>query len=323
MKRTQFPLILLFVITTPGLIQSQDSPGSSDHALVSRYAGSVLDGYEVQTFNEYDLPIGIVIKDAGKRVPSEKIMLEGKITRHLYQGPEGRSTLEIIRNYRTSLQESGFEILFECSGDDECGRLFHWSLYKDKEIRNTKTSAGAFSQPTNIRYLAARLVTPGSEVHLALLVAIDAIWTKQPVTLLEIIESEAMDTGMVTVNADAMAKGIDTEGHIAIYGIYFETDSDILSSESDEALEEISELLNTRPDLGLLVVGHTDNQGGHDYNTDLSKRRALATVKALVDRFGISADRLTAEGVGFLAPVASNDTEQGRALNRRVELVKR
>ena len=324
MNRILFSLVLVIVATSHILAQAQDSPGATDHVLISRYAGSVLDGYEVQEFNEFDLPLGPVIKDdGGNRVPSEKETLEGKITRHLFQGPEGRSTLEIIRNYRTELEESGFDILFECSGDEDCGRLFHWPLYKDKKITNTKTSGRAFDNPSDIRYLAARLTASGSVTHVSLLVAIDAIWTKQPVTLLDIIESEAMDTGMVMVNADAMAKGIDVTGHIAIYGIYFDTDSDRLSDESDETLDEISKLLNSRPSLDLLVVGHTDNQGGFGHNMDLSNRRAVAVVKALVGRFGIGAGRLTAAGVGYLAPVASNDLVEGRAQNRRVELVKR
>ncbi len=324
MNRTLSSILLVFVATSPILAQAQDSPGATDHVLVSRYAGSVLDGYKVTTFDEFDLPLGPVIKDAnGNRVPSKKKTLEGKITRHLYRGPDGRSTLEIFRNYRSALEESGFEILFECSGKDQCGFLFHWSLYKDKKITNTKTSGSAFDSPKDIRYLSAKLTAPGSETYVSLMVAIDAIWTKQPVTLLDVIEVEAMDTGMVTVDADVMAKGIDDEGHIAIYGIYFATDSDDLSDESDETLEEISKLMNSRPSLNLLVVGHTDNQGGFDHNMGLSQRRAAATVKALVDRFGVDQNRLTDAGVGYLSPVASNDTEEGRAKNRRVELVKR
>ena len=89
----------------------------------------------------------------------------------------------------------------------------------------------------------------------------------------------------------------------------------------DDVLDEITQLLESRADLSLLVVGHTDNQGGYEHNTDLSQRRAEAVATALADR-GIDTGRLRAAGVGFLAPVATNDTEQGRALNRRVVLVK-
>jgi outer membrane protein OmpA-like peptidoglycan-associated protein len=140
---------------------------------------------------------------------------------------------------------------------------------------------------------------------------------------LEIIEREAMDTGMVTVDAEAMAKGIDATGHIAIYGVYFDTNSATIQAKSSTTLAEIAKLLGGRPDLSLLVVGHTDNQGKYDYNMALSERRAQAVATSLIEQYGIEPGRLLAAGVGFLSPVASNDNEAGRAKNRRVELVKR
>jgi outer membrane protein OmpA-like peptidoglycan-associated protein len=175
--------------------------------------------------------------------------------------------------------------------------------------------------PKDVRYLAAKKTKDGAIIHVSLLVAVDAMWTKKPVTLLEVIESKAMDSGMVTIDADTMAKGIDATGHMAIYGIYFDTDSDRIKEESSSTLNEIGKLLRGRPSLNLLVVGHTDSQGGYDYNTNLSQRRAEAVVKALVAA-GIDQKRLKAAGVGYLSPVASNDQEVGRAKNRRVELVK-
>lgn len=310
--------VLAIVLTCS--LAAQDAPGTADHPVISRYAGSVLDGYEVREFDDIDLPVGPVIKDeSGNRVPKEKKRLEGRITRIVYRGPEDRTTLEIMSNYRSSLESAGFEILYSCS--DDCGRLFHWTLYHDDSvIRNTKTSANAFDKPQDLRYLAAKRATDEGIVHVGVMVAIDSIWTKKPATLLTVIESEPMDTGMVTVKS--MAEGLDAEGHVSIYGIYFDSGSATLKPESDATLEEISNLLHERSALKLLVVGHTDNQGGYDLNMDLSAKRAASVVQALTSRFGISASRLRPAGVGFLAPVASNDTEAGRAKNRRVELVK-
>ena len=315
-------IMVSFLLFASENSQGQDTPGSFDHPMVTRYAGSVIDGYEVREFNEFVLPLGPAIRNAeGNRVASKKELLEGKITRILYRGPKGRPTLEILRNYRSALEGAAFELLYTCS-DQECGRLFHWLLYKEKKITTTKTSGQAFDMPKDIRYIAAKKTTADAVTHVSLLVAIDSIWTKKPVTLFEIIESKAMDTGMVTVNADAMASGIQTTGHIAIYGIYFDINSANLKQESDTTLEEIDRLLKTRPSLSLLVVGHTDSQGGYNHNMDLSQRRAAAVVKTLVNRFGVSPKRLTAAGVGYLSPVASNDTAEGRSKNRRVELVK-
>ena len=321
-KSALFTVTILFTLAVGSHLVAQDAEDTADHTLVSRYVGSVIDGYEVRDFDDFDLPIGPVVKDAdGQRVPSKKKTLEGKITRILYRGPEGRSTLEIMHNYKAAFERDGFEILYACSGE-ECGRLFHWALYHDDtSIKTSKTSGGAFDSPKDLRYLAATKSTSKGLVHVSLLVAIDSIWTKKSVTLLEVIESEAMDTGMVTV--DTMAKGIDSAGHVAIYGIYFDTNSANLKPESHATLEEISRLLTERPSLNLLVVGHTDNQGGYDHNMDLSRRRAEAVVKTLTNRFAIDSKRLRPAGVGFLSPVAANDTPGGRGKNRRVELVKR
>jgi OOP family OmpA-OmpF porin len=92
--------------------------------------------------------------------------------------------------------------------------------------------------------------------------------------------------------------------------------------DSQATLQEIAKLLTANRGLKVSIVGHTDNQGKPDYNLDLSRRRAAAVVRELTSKYGIAADRLTSFGCGFYAPVASNDTEDGKAKNRRVELVK-
>ena len=319
--------IFLTLTAISAMAQSEDSPGTADHPLVSRYSDSFIDGQQVLDFTGYTLPTGPAVKDSeGQRVPSEKLSLEGKVTRTLYRGPKDRSTLEILRNFQTALESAGFETLYTCGGND-CGKLFQWLFYKEMEqrIRSTKTSGSAFDIPQDLRYLAAKSVVGDRMVHVSVLVAFDGGFSKlskQPVTLLEVIESKGMDTDMVTVDAEAMAKGIDATGHIAIYGVYFDTNSAEIKAESAPTLKEISKLLNDRSSLKLLVVGHTDNQGEYDYNMGLSGRRAEAVARALTGQNSIDETRLRAAGVGYLAPVASNDTEAGRKKNRRVELVK-
>lgn len=130
-----------------------------------------------------------------------------------------------------------------------------------------------------------------------------------------------MDVKMVTVAAEEMAEQISTSGSVALYGIYFDTDKADIKPESADTLEQIVKLLKDSPDLKLLVVGHTDNIGTFTYNMDLSQQRADAVVKELRTKFGIEAERLGSVGVSYSSPVASNKTEEGRAKNRRIELV--
>lgn len=105
-------------------------------------------------------------------------------------------------------------------------------------------------------------------------------------------------------------------------GNYFDAGKSELKPESDAAVAEIAKLLQGDMTLKVLVAGHTDNVALLDLNMKLSQARANAVVQAPVTRHGITPGRLSAQGVGPLAPVASNDTEEGRSLNRRVELVK-
>jgi outer membrane protein OmpA-like peptidoglycan-associated protein len=137
---------------------------------------------------------------------------------------------------------------------------------------------------------------------------------------IEIIEKEAMKQE-VTADAKFMSEGISSTGHVAIYGIYFDFNKSDVKPESDPALQEINKLLSNNPNLKVFIVGHTDNVGGVDYNMKLSQARADAVVKALTTKYKVNPQSLKAYGVGQLAPVAPNKTEDGRAKNRRVELV--
>lgn len=124
------------------------------------------------------------------------------------------------------------------------------------------------------------------------------------------------------VKADAAALGarIAADGKVAVYGIYFDTGKSVLKPESAPTLEEIGKLLKQNGKLKLYVVGHTDNQGTPEANLKLSGKRADAVVRALQGQ-GVAGARLKAAGVGQYCPVATNRTEEGRAKNRRVELV--
>jgi outer membrane protein OmpA-like peptidoglycan-associated protein len=109
---------------------------------------------------------------------------------------------------------------------------------------------------------------------------------------------------------------------VAVYGVQFKTGATAILPSSEDTLKAISQMMAGLPDLKIAVVGHTDNVGSHKANMDLSKSRADAVVAELVSSYGVDSSRLFAAGAGFLSPIASNKTEEGRALNRRVELVR-
>ena len=136
-----------------------------------------------------------------------------------------------------------------------------------------------------------------------------------------VIEKQAMAQEIVA-NADVFKSDLASTGHAAVYGIYFDTSKAVVKPESQPALAEIAKLLAANPGLKLHVVGHTDSVGTVEANLKLSQARAEAVVQELVTRYHVAPARLRGYGVSSLAPVAPNDSDAGRAKNRRVELVK-
>jgi OOP family OmpA-OmpF porin len=138
----------------------------------------------------------------------------------------------------------------------------------------------------------------------------------------EVFVTETAPTQDVVATAAAMQGGLAANGHFVVNGILFDTGKADVKPESKPALDEIAKLLKDNASLKVYAVGHTDNVGALAGNMDLSKRRAAAVVLALTTQYGIAATRLQSFGAGPYAPISSNDSEDGRTLNRRVELVK-
>jgi outer membrane protein OmpA-like peptidoglycan-associated protein len=127
----------------------------------------------------------------------------------------------------------------------------------------------------------------------------------------------------VVVSSEQIARAMGAEGKVVFYGIYFDTDKATLKAESTPTLAEMAKWLKTNASASVFIVGHTDMQGAIERNQKLSRDRAASVIVALTRDHDIKADRLGAEGVGPLAPVANNTDEAGRAKNRRVEMVLR
>ncbi|MDP6709011.1 MAG: DUF4892 domain-containing protein [Alphaproteobacteria bacterium] len=305
------PLLLLCWFAagwSAAAVATGDVAGSADHPLIGRFEGSVINYYDRKDFDEYEFVTGPIRR--GKPKPAEAI--EGQKTRIAYKLAPGPSIAEVFRNYRIKLEQSGFEVLYQCK-DKDCGRGdFSYGI----EVLPIPTMT---VDPWKFRYLAARKSDDSGQISVSVLVSVDA--KKNIRTQVFVLEAEALAFKMI--DAAEMAKQISESGRVALYGIYFDTDKATIKSESRPTLQEIAQFLKSQPKLKVIVVGHTDNQGALDYNMALSQRRARSVVQALEGEFGLSPGRLGSAGVGFLAPVATNSSEAGRSLNRRVELIER
>ncbi len=203
---------------------------------------------------------------------------------YLNENAQAPSGLQVVRNYSNAIKKIGGKIIYE---------------YEDGGIQNTIVS----------------LVKDKMEIWAHIMAAGNNQYS------ISVIEKEAMAQD-VSADASSMASSIKATGKIALYGIYFDTGKSVLKPESSSTLQEIAKLLNADKTLKLYVVGHTDNVGTFDANLKLSMERATAVVNALVAQHSVEAARLKAFGDGPTAPVATNENDEGRSLNRRVELVK-
>jgi OOP family OmpA-OmpF porin len=329
-----------------------DAPGAADTPLLKRYEGSFIVTYSHHAFGELNIPLSPLVSTGpdgqydsrNNRVykPEQFEAVEGDVTRLVYVIPEGRSPLEVLRNYEDEITAAGGEVLFDCKAE-ECGgdanrasygggnkmSLTQYFFY-DSDIKDPELSTGHCAVSSRIddqRFLAGTMPQDNGKAWVAVQTyqlnasqyckAING----RTIAIVHVVMPEARENNMVLVTADEMAKTVDANGSIALYGIYFDTAEASLKPDSAPTLAEIAAFLAARPDMAVLVVGHTDSQGSYDYNLDLSARRAAAVKTTLAGQYGIDAKRLTAAGAGMMAPVASNSNEAGRAKNRRVTLV--
>ena len=133
------------------------------------------------------------------------------------------------------------------------------------------------------------------------------------------IEVKNMESGLVT--AQKIDNGISSSGHAVLSGVYFDSGKSTIKPESGEALKNIANYLKSHPDKKYFIVGHTDNTGDFQANMTLSENRAKATSNELTTNYGIDSNQIQTYGVASLAPVTSNRTDEGKARNRRIEIV--
>lgn len=325
-----------------------NAPGSGDQFL-PRYAGSFILAQTKKDFDELSLPLGAAVGSSYQTGADKKLRysktqaVEGRLTRTVYVIPEGRSTLEVVRNYTNELEGKGAKMLFQCS-KAECGEEFH----KVHGVpRALKPEGTAYNRPrrdltgnvleyvdpsADQRLWVGQLTQPnGGEVYVSIYAAtqtggsmgnVSSALKGRVLAMVDVLETKAMQQNLAFVSAEQIGGALGKDGRVALYGILFDFDKADIKPESDKQLAEMANLLKSSAGLKVFIVGHTDNKGAFAYNTDLSQKRADAVAKALATRFGIAADRMVSKGVGPLSPLAPNDTDDGQSKNRRVELVR-
>lgn len=322
--------ILALLASASALAQPlTDVPGSRDMDGLPRVVNTSIVAFK---YSEYD--VAPFVRGKRENRLEELVEVEGERFRFIYAGVPTQSPLQLIRNYQQAFAQFGdFNLIYECNGSLDCSKMIAqrvvWREGNRMPVSVPGGSLFKYNYPNHEqpRYFYGTVDRDGSRYHVSGFAVQHRIGgevnAEIPMLHLEIVREEGFNDDLEFVGSDEMRDQITTTGAVALYGITFEFDSAALTPASTATVTEIAELLAGDSSLDVYVVGHSDNQGDLAYNEDLSSRRAASVVRALIDQHGISAARLASRGIGPLAPVASNDTDAGKALNRRVEIVKR
>lgn len=326
--RTFESILAVCILTSLTLltVAAQDLPNSKDPAGMKRYEGSELIGYRAPKFDEYLLPLGP--PTGTEPIAYQKSeALEGQVSYYTYLAPAGRSPAELFRNYKQEFQRLGIAVQYE----KKPGEHGWFGPTFDKIASDTDLGQILGYDEADERLLVGKSRDAKPSYYLVFVTAYQdgviperlegKIVKGQALASLVIVTADTMEKKMAFVNAEDMKQSIHDLGKVALYGLYFDTGKDVVKPESQPTLAEIAKLLKSEPSLRLHIVGHTDNQGKAEYNLDLSRRRATNVSQELTSKYGVTPDHLDAFGCGIYAPVASNELEEGRAKNRRVELV--
>ncbi|HEY0892821.1 MAG TPA: OmpA family protein [Cellvibrio sp.] len=281
---------------------------AEDNAMLPRYPGAKIYNHKKIDTETVKIPFAI---NATEKMP---LQLTGDLTKHTYT-IENVSTLKVYENYKAALTNAGFNFIYQCELA-QCG-----SESQADNLGDQLALAGdVYNWYRKPYYLLGKKSLPTGNVYVALFIG---AYESQVGVQQVIVQEKAVQTGLVSVNADGLKQQIDADGKALIYGIYFDTGKAEIKSESKPTLDAIAELLKRNPDLLLYVVGHTDDTGDGSANVSLSKLRADSVVASLIKDYQVVANRLQAQGVGPYAPAGNNTSDAGKQKNRRVELVKR
>lgn len=234
--------------------------------------------------------------------------VEGRIESRRFSNADAQlSSLASQRNYETAIEALGGVKVNTVSPDNP-------DLVKENGGDSGDLIVNKLRLKEYLNVYDAYLIrTPEKNVWIVLV-------TSSTATQILTIEEQEMKQVVAFVTADTMQTELNTKGHIALY-INFDTDKAVIKQDGLSTVDEIVKLLNKDPVLKLSIEGHTDNSGNGQHNKTLSQERANAVVMTLVSK-GIDKGRLSASGLGADNPIADNGNEEGRAKNRRVELVK-
>lgn len=306
--------IFLLLMAAPCHAVSLDLPGNASVTAESSGTGAIR------------LPIGPI---AAGTVPTREYT--GQIARQAWTIPGALTTFQVLAPLRTQLLADGFTLLTDCDATTCGGFDFRFAI-------DVLPEPGMHVDLGDFRYVSAEKSGPSGTEAVSLLVSRSASAAFLQIAVVEAGGTAAPDGATITVTPGDLPGGevrpdaidyqpgslpeqLRGQGYVVLDDLTFATGSTELGPGPYASLQELAAFLNASADRTVVLVGHTDATGGLDINIAVSRKRAASVVERLITAYNVPRAQIAAEGVGYLAPRASNLTEAGRTLNRRVEAV--
>ncbi len=303
-------LVALFLLSaTAAAAQTLDFPSNAN-----------LQTEVVSDLDSYAMPVGIWENGT---LPTE--VVEGQKTQQAWRvSAQSLTTLQLLRPLRQQLRNARFRVIFECQ-TEACGGFDFRFGTETLPPPEMQINIGDF------RFLAARRRVSDETEYVSLFVSRTAQAGFIQVTRVG-PPPEEEDEPLVTSSAPParaatppttgnLTEQLSTLGHVVLDDLAFATGSSQLGEGPFTSLQTLADFLLAAPETTVALVGHTDTSGSLDANIALSKRRAASVLERLVSDYGVNRRQLAAEGMGYLSPIATNATEDGREANRRVEVI--
>ena len=294
-------------------------PGALAAQVLTLPGNATLEVDETVPLDSYALPTA---PWDGREVPS--LTVEGEVTRQVWRvAAEGLASLQLLRPLRDQLRAAGYDVIFDCDAQGCGGFDFRFGI-------DVTAPPAMQVDLSDFRFLSATRTDETGRRAVGLLVSrtpqagfvqvIRVLPTGANAPALTAADAAPARAPAPPVTGD-LAQAMEATGHAVLEGVTFASGTVTLQDADLPALRALAGYMAANPDLTVSIVGHTDSVGGLDGNIAISRRRAAAVVDRLVADYGVARGRLTAAGMGYLAPVASNLDPAGREANRRVEAV--
>ncbi|MGB5862967.1 MAG: OmpA family protein [Sulfitobacter sp.] len=263
--------------------------------------------------DRYFAPVGPFERGA---VPTQQI--DGNVARSAWRiAGAGITPLQLVARLKPQLEAAGFHVALDCA-EIACGGYDFRFSTEVLPAPNMHVNIRNFHVLTALRGEGDAVSVLASASTGATFIQIIQAGGVEPVAVQAVAEIPVISSAVAQVG---LAEELLRDGHAVLSGLDFNSGTPDLGEGPFADLQVLADMLEAQPDLRIALVGHTDNVGGLDVNIALSRSRASAVRTRLIDQYNVAPARLEAEGMGYLAPHTTNQTAQGREINRRVEAI--